>query len=224
MTNLHEHLDRIAGPVTDTPAEQAAADLSRGRRALRRRRAVQSAGASVFAVAALAAAVTYGTTTSGGGDGGESVAGNPPPAATSPQTASTKLVAYKGKQPKGFTLDKVPDGWEVQGVTQMALTLAPVGFGDQEPDSFEGKIAVMLQSQDDHSTPEGEELTVAGQPAVLGPIGVGGVEFDRNLWVRQKDGVWMQIQVWDFRGWTEDSIVEFAEGIHVLPGAQRGRG
>ena len=52
----------------------------------------------------------------------------------------------------------------------------------------------------------------------------GGVAFGRNLWVRQPDGVWMLVQIWDARGWTERDFTEFADGIHVLPGAQRGHG
>ena len=38
-----------------------------------------------------------------------------------------KLVAYTGEQPAGFTLDRVPDGWEVQGVNRFFLMLAPQG-------------------------------------------------------------------------------------------------
>lgn len=93
-----------------------------------------------LAVAAVAAAVTYGV----------SAPASPPPAPT--VSSSLHLVDYRGEQPKGFTIDKVPDGWEVQGVNAGVLTLGPIGLKDKNPDSFVDKIAVMLQSQDDHST------------------------------------------------------------------------
>lgn len=212
MMDLHDRLDRIAGrPTSPTPA-QADADLARGRRSLHRRRAVQKLGASAFAAVALAGAVTWGATN------------DPAPSDPAPpsRVAATKLVAYRGEQPQGFTIDKVPAGWEVQGGTAAALTIAPVGIADKQPDSFVGKIAIMLQSADDTSTPTGTSLTVGGKPAVLeDPADPGHT---RNLWVRQPDGAWMQVQIWDARDWTRSDMVEFADGIHVLPGAQRGRG
>jgi hypothetical protein len=224
--NLHDRLEAVAGPAVGPTAEQAAADLTRGRRALRRRRTAQQLGASVFAVAALAAAVTYGTTANGGG------ATTTPPQAdgvtapapeSKPAVTATKLVAYEGKQPKGFTLDKVPDGWEVQGVTASALTMAPIGFPDQERDSFVGKIVVMLQSQDDTSTPTGTKVTVGGKPGVINSTDES-VPTGKNLWVKQPTGVWMLVQIWDATGWTNESIAEFGAGIHVLKDAKPGRG
>jgi hypothetical protein len=228
MTNLHDRLDLLAGPAPAPSPAQADADLARGRRALRRRRAVQQVGASVFAVAAVAAVVTYGTS-------GDNAAPKPeagpvsvgpvpvePAAPVSPQTVATRLVAYHGEQPKGFTIDKVPDGWEVQGVSAAALTIAPIGFEDQHPDSFVGKIVVMLQSADDKSTPTGTKVDVDGKPGVINDPDDPG--HTRNLWVKQPNGIWMQVQIWDARGWTPASMAEFAAGIHVLKGAQQGRG
>ena len=193
MMDLHEHLDRIAGPAATPTTAQADADLTRGRRALARRHAVQKLGAGAVAVVALAGAVTWGTA------GRTPAADLAPPVAQ--QVAATRLVAYEGKQPQGFTIDKVPAGWEIQGGGPGNLTIAPEGIADQEPDSFIGKIAIMLQSVDDNSTPEGTALTVGGRPAVINVA--GGVEFGKNLWVRQPDGVWMLVQMWDTRGWTQ---------------------
>ncbi|GIE96984.1 hypothetical protein [Paractinoplanes rishiriensis] len=217
MTNLHDRLDTIAGPAVVPSPAQIDADLARGKRALRRRRAVQQVGASVFAVAAIAAAVAYGTS------GGASPQPKPEAVApVAPQTVATKLVAYKGEQPKGFTIDKVPDGWEVQGVSPGALTIAPIGIKDQHPDSFVGKIAVMLQSADDKSTPTGQNVTVGGKPGVINDPDDPG--HTRNLWVKQPNGIWMLVQIWDARGWTAESMVEFADGITVTKEAQQGRG
>ncbi len=207
--DLHDRLATLAGPSGAPSAEQADADVARGRRALRRRRLFRSAGASAFAVAALVAVVAYGT----------SAVSHP---ATTPTVASAHLVAYQGAQPKGFTIDKVPAGWEVQGVSPGALTIAPVGAKDKNPDSFVGKIAVMLQSQDDHSTPSGTGVTVGGRPGVIN--GGLGTEHGKNLWVKQPNGIWLLVQIWDARGWTDADMVEFAGGIHVLKDAVQGRG
>ena len=209
MMSLNDRLDRIAGPAVDPTPAQADADLTRARRALTRRRAVQKLSVSAVAAVALAGAVTWGA--------GPDAAPQP-----SAPIAATRLVAYQGAQPQGFTIDKVPAGWEVQGGGPGNLTIAPEGIADQHPDSFVGKIAIMLQSQDDTSTPAGTSLQVGGKPAILNSSeGAGDV---RNLWVQQPDGVWMQVQIWDGSDWTQSELVEFADGIHVLPGAQRGHG
>ena len=217
MTNLHSRLEAIAGPAAGpVDAAQVDADLARGRRALRRRRFSQRAGGATFAAAALAAAVTYGVTTTTATGGGAPADPSPP------RAVAAHLVAYQGEQPKGFTIDKVPQGWKVQGVSTGALTIAPVGAKDKNPDSFVDKIAVMLQSQDDHSTPTGTKVTVAGKPGVLNKG--EGTEHGQNLWVKQPNGIWMEVQIWDATGWTQAEIVEFGAGIHVLKDAVQGRG
>jgi len=207
MMDLHDRLDRIAGPVPEPTPTQADADLARGRRALTRRRTVRKLGASAFAAVAIAGAVTYGTADRGA------------PADPAPPAV---LVAYQGEQPQGFTIDMVPAGWEVQGGSSGNLTIAPTGAADKNPDVFVDKIVVMLQSQDDTSTPTGTELTVGGKPGVLNEA--EGTPGGKNLWVKQPDGVWLLVQIWDARGWTQQNIVEFADGIHVQPGAKRTRG
>ncbi|MEU7908494.1 hypothetical protein [Actinoplanes sp. NPDC049118] len=162
--DLHRQLDALAGPeVTPTMAD-IDSDLDRGRRALRRRRTVQKITGSAFAVAALAAGLL--------------VANSGTPAGTTPTVAkdpgsvgvtATRLVAYTGDQPKGYTIDKVPDGWEIQADTASALILAPKDALDQDPQSFVGKIGIMLQSKDEHGAPEGRKVTVGDTPGVLVP-------------------------------------------------------
>ena len=216
--DLHDRLATLAGPPGVPSAEQANADVARGRRALRRRRLFRSAGASAFAVAALAAAVTYGASNGNGSPAGTTTATG----TSAPAAAATRLVAYQGEQPKGFTIDKVPAGWEVQGVNAAALTIAPKGLADKNPDSFVGKIAIMLQSADDHSTPTGTSIQVGGKPGVIGTPEDPG--HTKNLWVKEPNGVWLQVQIWDASDWSQAAIVEFGAGIHVLPGAVQGRG
>jgi hypothetical protein len=221
--DLHDRLSTIAGPAGATSAEQADADVARGRRALRRRRAFRSAGASAFAVAALAAAVTYGAR---GDSAPPAPTTNAAPATADtkagPAGAATRLVAYQGEQPKGFTIDKVPAGWEIQGVNQAVLTIAPTNAKDKNPDSFVDKIAIMLQSKDDTSTPTGTAVKVGDKPGVIN-VGLG-TDHGKNLWVKEPNGIWLLVQIWDAGGWSDAAMVEFGDGIHVLPGAVQGRG
>ena len=212
---LHDRLDRLAGPAVDATEAQATADLARGRRALRRRRTVKGAATGVFAVAAAAAALAYGTA---------SQPASRPAAAPAPQTAvvTTTLVAYQGEQPKGYTIDKVPAGWEIQGVDPSVLTIAPVHAADKDPHTFVGKIAIMLQSQDEHGTPSGTAVKVGDKAGIL--ITPDGQPAGRTLYVKQPNGVSLIVQIWDAHGWTNDAITEFAAGVHVLPTAVQGRG
>ena len=212
--DLHDRFAQIAPASSPPLPAQADQDVARGRNALRRRRAVRGAGASVFAVAALAAAVAYGA--------GAGPSHDKAPVVAAPAVVSTQLVAYRGAQPKGFTIDKVPAGWEVQGVNAAALTIGPIGMADKNPDSFVDKIAIMLQSQDATDTPTGTAVKVGDMPGVINE-GLG-TDHGKNLWVKQPNGIWLLVQIWDARGWTDAAMVEFGTGIHVLPGAVQGRG
>ncbi|MDI6104566.1 hypothetical protein QLQ12_38850 [Actinoplanes sp. NEAU-A12] len=223
MMNLHDGLARIAGPAAEPTPAQVAADMARGQKALRRRRLLQAGSGSAFAIAALAAAVAFAT------NGGAVPAGTAPLAqTTTAATASAaaapgvKLVAYTGEQPKGYTVDKVPDGWEIQGVDEYVLTLAPKDAKDKNINSFEGKVVVMLQSVDDKNTPKGEKVDVAGNPGVL--TKAEGQTTGWWLFVDQPSGPRMHVQVWDDLGWSKSDVVEFAKGVHVNKNAKPGRG
>ncbi|MFC7528870.1 hypothetical protein [Actinoplanes sp. GCM10030250] len=224
MQNLYDGLERIAGPGKEPTPDQIEADMVRGRSALRRRRVMQSATGSAFAVAAVAAAFAFATA-------GTTAPTTPQPQAANPATAteapapsgpSIQLVAYKGEQPKGFILDKVPDGWEIQGVDAGVMTLAPIGIKDQQMHSFEGKVAVMLQSRDETGTPKGEKVTVGKDSGVLGKY--EDQTDGWNLLVNRQSGPRLQVQVWDGLGWTGEQVVEFAAGITVTKDAQQGAG
>jgi hypothetical protein len=228
MTDLHDRLGRLVGTEAPATDAQATADLARGRQALRRRRTAKSAATGVFAVAAAAAAIAYGTA--------DRPASHPAPSAATPVTVeqpggatakqpdvvTAKLVAYQGAQPKGYTIDKVPAGWEIQGVDNYALTIAPVNDTDKDKDSFVGKIAVMLQSKDQHGTPSGTPVKVGDKSGVL--VATEGLPGGKYLYVKQPNGVNLIIQIWDARGWTDDAIVQFGAGIHVLATAQQSVG
>ena len=164
--DLHRQFDTLAGPEVTPTMDDINADLDRGRRALRKRRTAQKLAGSAFAVAALAAGLAL-------------VAGNGDPATTAPTAAQTqsqgsavvptRLVAYKGSQPKGYTIDKVPNGWEIQADNEHALILAPKDALDKDPQSFVGKIGIMLQSKDQHDAPKGKKVKVGDKTGVLVP-------------------------------------------------------
>lgn len=162
--DLHRQFDTLAGPEVTPTTEDVNSDLDRGRRALRRRRTVQKLAGSAFAVMALAVGVTVANTgtpapTTPG-------AGRNPGAINAP---ATQLVAYTGSQPKGYTIDKVPDGWEIQADTTSALILAPKKALDKDPQSFVGKIGIMLQSTDQKDAPNGKKVKVGDGAGVLVP-------------------------------------------------------
>lgn len=241
--DLRDHLDLIAGPEKPAAVAQADADLARGRRALRRRRAATGVGASIFIVAAAAAVVVAANS------GAAPAKTQQRPAALPTMVTTTKgtlkhahLVAYMGKQPAGYTIDKVPSGWEIQGDDDYVLTIAPKGTTDKDPLSFVGKIMIGLQSSDDHTTPQGTRVNVGSLKGVINepergdaptgpqptPSGVDARYQDdrnsKNLWVQQKNGDWLQVQIWDASGWTNADITNFGAGIHVLAGAKKSVG
>ena len=211
MSDLRTRFDQIAGSPTAPSAATVDADLSRGRRALRRRRAGQTIAGSSFAVAAMVAAAL-------------AVPGLSPESAPAPVTGNgistsvtTRLVAYTGKQPAGFTLDKVPDGWEVQGVDRFALTLAPKNTADKDFRSCVGKICIGQEA----SVPdvEKQDVQVGGKPAVLATMEGDEDGVPGTLFIKQPSGVYLVIQVWDGLGWSGDDLVAFASGVHVNKGA-----
>ncbi|SNY62177.1 hypothetical protein [Paractinoplanes atraurantiacus] len=246
MSDLRRHFEKIAGPApeTATTAVQALAeaDLVRGRRALRRRRTLQSVAGSAFGVAALVA--VFAVTTSGGA--GEPSA--PIAADRSTTAAKVQLVAYKGEQPKGFTVDKVPSGWFIQNDDNYSLVFAPEKAKNPGPDvnpsadplydpnSFVDKIVVMLESKDQSGpSRDGKKVKVGDQEGLLlkslpgmTPDGkespAPGGDTGSELWVKQPSGIYMIIQVWQGVGLSEAQIVELGAGVHVHEGAQQGVG
>ncbi|RSM65036.1 hypothetical protein DMB66_17890 [Actinoplanes sp. ATCC 53533] len=247
--DLHRQFDTLAGPEVPTTREDVNSDLERGRRALRKRRTLQKIAGAAFAVAALTAGVTVATT--------NAPATTTPNAGKNPGTVSvpaTQLVAYTGSQPKGYTIDKVPDGWEIQADTPGTLLLAPKDALDQNPASFVGKITIMLQSKDQLDAPKGKQVKVGDTEGVLvpepepdattrrlqeeakrGAIAKGGasaapflVDGDANdgatLWVKQPNGIYLLVQFWEGLGLSEQNMLDIGAGVHVHKDAVQGRG
>ena len=235
MIDLRNHLEERTGPPGPATVAQADADLARGRKALRRRRAAQTIAGSAFGVAALVAAFTVATTGT-----------NAPPAADRPAVVSAaKLVAYKGAQPKGFTVDKVPDGWFIQSDENYSLVLAPDKARNPGPDvnpstqplfdkhSYVGKITIMLESKDQNGpSREGKAVKTGDKEGVLlkslrgvtpdgpAPTAAGG-DTGWELWLKQPSGVHLIVQYWQGLGLSEDQMVELGAGVHVHADAEQ---
>lgn len=245
--DLHQQFTTIAGPEVSPTTADADADLDRGRRALRKRRTAQMVGGSVFAVAALVAGITIAT--------------NGTPATTTPNVAqasagvvSTRLVAYTGSQPKGYTIDKVPAGWEIQADNPNVLLLAPKNSVDKDPNSFVGKIGIMLQSKDQQTVPQGTKVTIGDSEGVLvkekpldattkrlreeakrealakgGPsaapfLADSDAGDGATLWVEQPNGIYLLVQFWSGLGLSQQDMIDIGAGVHVHKDAVQGRG
>ncbi|GAA0808912.1 hypothetical protein [Spirilliplanes yamanashiensis] len=221
MTNLREHLDLIAGPAAEPSAADVDADIARGRRALRRRRVGQTLAGSAFAVAAAVAALSVAAA------GGTVTPPGDRPSVTA--RGELRLVAYQGEQPKGFTVDTVPEGWFIQGDEDFNLVLAPVRAQNPGPDvdpskapifdprDYSDKIAIFLANREIERPNGGTPVTVGAKKGVL--TSTGGSS--RTLWVEHSARAYLVVQFWQDFGLSEDQMVELGAGVHVHPEAER---
>ena len=208
MTELTDLLHR-ASELDHTPTS-VEADLSRGRAALRRRRARGAIRiGSIAAVGVIAAGIvgtnalererdTHSATPDQGNDGVQLVAAD----------------ADAGP----YTFGKLPEGWEVQGVLPSAVTIAPVGFEDQSPYSFLGKLVIMY----DQNPPSGDVTSVNGRDFY------SRGDSDHTTVVvatrpGEPDGM-VSVQYPDSTGWDTETMIEFLDAVQVNESAEPGLG
>ncbi|MFS0699670.1 hypothetical protein AB6N24_06805 [Cellulomonas sp. 179-A 4D5 NHS] len=182
-------------------------DVSRGRRARRRRtRLVGSGVVGAFAVtAAVAASLT----------------------STAPSAAATELVAYTAEQPAGFTIAEVPEGWHVLSSDPSSLVLADGDDPGADPNSFEGRIVASLVGQE--SVPSGidaETFEVDGRDVLVYELLDADGEPGGTLGVfaPEGDGDYLSVQLPPELHWTADVAARFVEGLDVTASAQHSRG
>lgn len=209
MNDLLDQLGRLAGPAPEADDATVAADLRRGRVALRRRRLARSAtsGIAALAVAGVATAVVVG------GNSGSST-----PTASNRSTAPTiRLADYDGTQLPGFEVTKVPTGFVLQGANAYTLDIARPD--DQSSvDSFAGKLVVMLLSKDAPFDTSGQQVDVNGHPGYLR-------HDDGTAILEYSDGTHdVVVQSWSGIGLTDQQVVEFADGVTVTDAAVAGVG
>jgi hypothetical protein len=209
MNDLNVLLDRAAGP-TAAPVDPYA-DLTRGRIALSRTRRRRSA----IGLAGVAAAGVVGIgidRVSGHGDLGteRTLASDPTEPATTPPAPDVTAGPY--------TFPALPDGWEVQGARPQVVTIAPVGFPDQQPLSFPGKLVIGY----DQNAPSGQPQQRDGRTFWVNGGGDTVVISARTR--ADEPAGEVTIQYPTSSGWTTDDMITFLAGVHVGPGAQPGLG
>lgn len=203
MNDVIDRLARLTPSPAASPAEDAAADLHRGHRALARRRIKRAA----LGGAALTLAV-------GGAFGGIALtSGNEGAPTVQAAADNVRLVDYDGTQLPGYTVAKVPEGFVLQGTDQHILAVARPDDHSSISD-FRDKIVVTLET----GTSEGDgsaNTTVNGQPATIATNSEGTTTLKypyRDLTV--------VIQMWSTIHLTDEQLVEFAEGVEVTADAK----
>ena len=229
MSTIDILLKSVAPDVVSPAPGVLDADLARGRAArvaARRRRAYRRAGAGALTLAAAAVAAVIMSTSapspsatsvhSGPVHGRVTPRSNRIPAGSkraSRSAAHIQLVAYNGAQLPGFTVTEIPRGWHLSTSTSTALLITPDdGSLNNDPDDFEGKLAVLPQSTDERGLGPGEPLTVNGRPGRVDSNGGGGVVILRYT---TGNGHSIDIQAPDALHWSEAQLVAFAEGVTV---------
>ena len=231
---MNDLKDLLELALSDVPGRDAradpAADLARGRKLLRRRRQRLAGLAGVTAAVLCGVLVPLALQGSAPSHRPAPVAvtTHPQPshsqpghtAAPVPQSHQIKLVAWVGTQPPGYQVAWMPKGWVVQGSTPFALVMAPPNDKDKNPDSYVGKLVVMLQSRDATAPP----ADWANQP-VNGRPGKFDVQGDTQiLTFKNASGQWVVIQAPVSLGWDSVELAKFGGGVQVLAAAQQGRG
>ena len=135
----------------------------------------------------------------------------PPRPATGPQI---QLVDYTGAQLPGFKVTEIPQGWHLSTSNSVALLITPDdGSAGDDPDVFVGKLAVLVQSDDQHGLGPGTPETVNGRPARYQPDSGGGVAM---LTFTTADGHGVNVQVPASLRWTPAQVTAFAAGVTVV--------
>jgi hypothetical protein len=233
MTDITDLFAAVAPAAQEPSPETVDADVARGHRALvrvHRRRLVRRSLVTTLSLAAVAVGVTTtmqhngsDTTRHGAGVDAAPATHLATPASKRPvvpAARAVRLVAYTGSQLAGFTVDRVPDGWHLSTSTQLALNINRHGDTNNDPDVFEGKLTVLLQSQDAHGLPHGTPVTVAGEPGVVTDQG----RYGESLTYNDTSGHTVVVQAPATLAWSDSQIVRFAEGVHVTGDALAGRG
>lgn len=227
MADLRNIMYEAVSDIAEPEESVLRTDLARGRQALARRRSTRTRRQFLVPVGIAAAAA---------GVLGLSVLGNGLGSGATPRdgisagrdgSARIALISYTGRQAEGFTIDQVPDGWEIQGNTSYAV-IAPVGFADQDVQELTGKIEL-------HVAGKGE---LAVERAEARPLPVGGVTATRftfpdpDMTVNTTDkpkvgpnssaGLLLPagkktvlIQFTNAHDWDDATIVKFAAGVHL---------
>jgi hypothetical protein len=225
--DLQQRLEEIAGPPLPPTIQQLEADLARGRRALRRRRGIQTVASAALAVAALLAGFTFANRTAASPDGRTAEV----PAAA----PATGVVEYTGEQPKGFTIKTVPAGYTVRSDDNNVVVLGPEGeqgpipdvdpFRDPEHDAqtYAGQVRISVETTEDMTIGTGTGIKVAGKEGILtkGPTGMPTADAGWSVWVLQSAGRWLIVYFGQGFKLSQSEMIEVAAGVTVRKTAKR---
>jgi len=209
------------GPLAAIDDAAIASDLRRARDALvtRRRRRAGAGAAAALGVVAVSS-LSYALASGGSSRAPQAVAPrtvvtHASGKATSTSTPAIRLLAYRGRQLPGYSVKRVPEGYVLQGISGYVLDIA--ASGDHSPlDAFEGKLVVMLNDFPGSAT--GTPVSVSGHPGRID-------DQDGVLILTYSDGTHnVEVQSWSNIHLSRDQLVQFAEGVTVLPSAQEGHG
>ena len=198
LTTLMTRATADIGGATDATIDN---DVTRAQRARRKRLGASGLGGAT-AVVTLALGLPL-------------IAGGAP-------ASAVELVAYAGSQPDGFTLEEVPEGWNLSVSDDSSLLLSP----QDEPlplDSANGLvgvedlIAISLVAEESLPSLASRTLPISDTTAraydMLGasdaPSGVVGV------FVPQGEGMYLSVQLPRELHWSDAEASQFIEGIDV---------
>ena len=221
MTDITDGLAELGKRLPQAPSDDTvAADLARGRAALRRSR-LRLGGA--LSVAALVIGGAAGYLSVAGQSAGQSAARQHHGASAS-APVKIRLTDYSGQQPHGFNVASVPQGFHLQLQASNAglFILAPPG-ADKNPYSFTGKLVVTAEAGSElgHWQSDGDRsVTVHGG---LGRIG-DQKGFATQLWFGAGHGIVVDVQAWDSIGLTDQQLIDFANGVTTTPALQLSHG
>jgi hypothetical protein len=207
MTDLTNLLDR-ASELDDTPMP-IGDDLARARAALRRQRRARGLVGSVAALALIATGVASTSLLDRDSEN--------PAVVEDGLTDGIQLVAAQ-TEAGPYTFGKLPRGWEVQGITPFAVTIAPEGAKDQNRDSFLGKLVILY----DQYAPSGDRTSVDGRDYFIR----GDSDHTTVMVTTRADepeGT-VYVQYPDSAGWDQGTMIEFLDAVRVNESAQPGVG
>lgn len=216
MIELTDRLASLGATGKDLPSDAVvAADLTRGRAALRRTR-IRVGGAL-----SAAALIVAGTAVYLGGSG--TVTKHPRHHPIASEHVKIKLVNFSGHDPQGFTIESVPQGFNLQeqASTGFEFILAPPG-ADKSAGSFTGKLVVTAEAGSElgHWQKFGKRsVTVNGSQGRIGDDGTA-----TQLWFSAGHGVVVDVQAWDNIGLTDQQLIDFANGVTTTPALQLSHG
>ena len=215
MNDLNTLLERAAGPAAAAPVD------ARGRPHPRPPRpGPDPAPPGRAGLVGVAAAGVVGVGVGRFADPSGDVAAGPGHRRRPPLKGTGVTLLAQPFEAGPYTFDATPQGWEVQGANPPGVTIAPVGFPDQEPLVLRRQAGDPLRRQ----PPRWRRAGRARRSDVLG-LSAAARTTPRS---RPAPGpasrpAWSGSSTPD-AGWTRDTMLEFLAGVHVGPGAQQGVG